>query len=639
MQIDKVDIVNYRSIDHLILDFPYSCQVLIGINESGKSNVLRALQLLDPQTPVVAADLRMERIKEPQVSEGHVRFEFDLDAAQIQLVQAAIHEFVEPNSRGKFFATTDDKFLTIADFCAARCRGWYEVALPSGERSFNYWGLPKDRYKLQDGWARSTTGATQQIDGGPDDAPLIVPPNGFVQLGGRPRPDAFSDITMEELNKEIGSLVVKEIKDNLPKCVFWRYSDQYLLPSSVNIASFVADPSTCVPLRSMFELADYGVGDIGTSITNAKNHSQHRYIQLLRKVETAATAHIREVWKDHKQVRIELQPNGDVLVPIVIDASVPLDMASRSDGFKRFVSFLLQVSAKVRSKELNNVLILVDEPEMGLHPGGARSLMKELVKIGTTNTVVYSTHSIFMVDGDAVNRHLIVQKKNEVTRVERAEKSRIQDEEVLYAAVGYSIFETLKPRNVIFEGWRDKELFRIVSDAMSKSDRGLKEKLAEIGMTYAEGVKDIKHVAGFLELAARPCLIVSDSDAPALEKRKSYCNIGAWGKWATLKDVIGEHITTGEDLINRTAVIKRANKWRGSIPGLVAISDAQFPASKSTMVALAAWVASIGLTGKELEVATNGLKTALYEGLKRDEISTDAEKLVQYVTEHDFTAQ
>lgn len=639
MQLDKVEIINFRSIDRLILDFPYSCQVLIGINESGKSNVLRALQLLDPQIPIVPADLRMERKVDPQVSEGHVRFEFTLDAEQTQMVQLSIRELVEPSSRDQVFATVGDQSLTVSDFCAATCRGLHKVVLPSGTRSFTYWELPKDKYKISDGWARNTTDAVQQIDGGPEDAPFVVPPNGFVRLGGKARPDAFSAVTPDDLNKEIGSRVVNAIKDNLPKCVFWRYSDQYLLPSSVNIAAFVADPSTCMPLRSMFELADYGLGDIGTSITNAKNHSQHRYIQLLRKVETAATNQIREVWKDHKNVRIELQPNGDLLVPIVIDDSVPLDMASRSDGFKRFVSFLLQVSAKVRSKELNNVLILVDEPEMGLHPGGARSLMKELVKIGTTNKVVYSTHSIFMVDRDVVNRHLIVQKKNEVTQVKRAEKSQIQDEEVLYAAVGYSIFETLKPRNVIFEGWRDKEIFRIVSAAMSKSDKGLKEKLAEIGMTYAEGVKDIKHVAGFLELAARPCLIVSDADTPALEKRKTYCNIGAWGKWVTLKDVVGEHITTGEDLIARTAVIKRANKWRSSIPDLPAISDAQFPASKSTMVALADWVASAGLKGKDLEARMNGLKAALYEGLKRDEISAEAEKLVQYVTAHDFNAQ
>lgn len=587
MLLDKVEISNYRSIDRLVLEFPHSCQVLIGINESGKSNVLRALQLLDPQSPIIPTDLRMERKEDPEVSEGHVRFDFRLNGEQTQMVQKSIHELVEPRSREQVFATVGDQSLTVSDFCTATCRGLHKVDLPSGKRSFSYWALPKDKYKISDGWARNTTGAIQQIEGGPEGTAFVVPPNGFVRLGGKARPDAFAAVTPEDLNKEIGPLVVNAIKANLPKCVFWRYSDQYLLPSSVNIAAFVADPSTCVPLRSMFELADYGLGDIGTSITNAKNHSQHRYIQLLRKVETAATNHIREVWKDHKHVRIELQPNGDVLVPIVIDDSVPLDMASRSDGFKRFVSFLLQVSAKVRSNELNNVLILVDEPEMGLHPGGARSLMKELVKIGATNTVVYSTHSIFMVDRDVVDRHLIVQKKNEVTQVKRAEKSQIQDEEVLYAAVGYSIFETLKPRNVIFERWRDKEIFRIVSASMVKSDKGLKERMAEIGLTYAEGVKDVKHVAAFLELAARPCLIVSDGDAPALEKRKAYCNIGAWGKWVTLREVVGEHITTGEDLLDRTAVIKRANKWRSSIPSLPAISDAQFPASKSTIVALA----------------------------------------------------
>ena len=240
-----------------------------------------------------------------------------------------------------------------------------------------------------------------------------------------------------------------------------------------------------------------------------------------------------------------------------------------------------------------------------------------------------------MVDQHLIRRHLIVEKKNEVTQIQRAEKSRIQDEQVLYAAVGYSIFETLKQNNVIFEGWKDKEIFRVAAEAMSKTDKTLKESLATIGMTFAEGVKDVKHVANFLELASRNCLILSDADKPAYEKRKQYVKIGAWGKWVTLRDVLGDSstIATGEDLILPSAILKRANKWRTSISGLNAI-EADALAERPKITVLQEWVTSAGLNADELIDAMASLKDALFLSLKRDEISDDSEKLVRYVINH-----
>ena len=278
----------------------------------------------------------------------------------------------------------------------------------------------------------------------------------------------------------------------------------------MNIDEFVANPDVCIPLKSMFELAGFTGEKIGSTIVAARQQQAHRYLNLLTRVSTAATNHLHSVWPDHKGVKIDLRANGLTIVPVVQDDQVPLDMANRSDGFKRFVSFLLQVSAKVKTAQLKNTLILLDEPEIALHPRGARSLMHELVSIGKSNSVVYSTHSIFMIDRENIDRHIIVEKKNEVTTTWRAEKSRVQDEDVLYGAIGYSICETVNKRNVVFEGWRDKELFRVVRDAKIKADKGLRPQFDDIGLTFAEGIKDVKHVTKFLELANRGCLIISE---------------------------------------------------------------------------------------------------------------------------------
>lgn len=634
MKLSKATIQNFRSIKHLEIDFQHGSQILLGINESGKSNILRALHLLDPDVTAAHTDLRIERTHEDQVTEGSVFFEFQLNDSEISKIYEEISVSFDPASLEKYIIESPTGKLTLRAFTHVRCRMLHEIKIPSNERRTNYWALPKGRYSILPGWAR--TGATHIELAAEEGKSLLLPANTIAFIGeNHPDLKSFTEpLSPDLINSMIGAALLKNFSNQLPKCIFWKYSDAYLLPSSIDVASFSANPNSCVPLRSIFELAGYKSSALATIIPEAQAHSQHRYFSLLRKASEAATKHIRRVWKDHKSIRIDLQPNGSLLVPLVIDDQVPLDMAARSDGFKRFASFLLQISAKVHTTEFKDALLLVDEPEIALHPGGARSLMKELTEIGESNAVIYSTHSIFMVDRDNIGRHLIIEKKDEVTSARKAEKSRIQDEEVLYAAMGYSIFETLKKKNVIFEGWRDKEIFRVARDAAIKLDKTEKTTLLDLGLTFAEGVKDVRTVAKILELAGRDFLIVSDSDAAALARRKEYQKPGASGNWLTLNEILGPGIaTTGEDLFHRDALIKRANKFRATVENLPLLSDADFPGSQPAMSALKTWLAKSDAGTDENE---ENLKRTLYENLKREELIDNVNDLVEFVKNYDF---
>jgi predicted ATPase len=208
----------------------------------------------------------------------------------------------------------------------------------------------------------------------------------------------------------------------------------------------------------MFGLAQYK--DIALAVADARARP-NGLRNLLNRVADRATKHMHSVWKEYRGIRIELSPNGPNIEASIRDAFNLYDLHRRSDGFKRFVTFLLMVSARVKSKDLVNTVYLHDEPDTSLHPSGARYLRDELIKISKHNYVDFSTHSIFMVDRELLGRHLIVEKKGEVTSIREVDESNIVDEEVVYNALGHSIFEHLKPRNVIFEGWRDKRLFQV----------------------------------------------------------------------------------------------------------------------------------------------------------------------------------
>ena len=58
MRLVRAEISNFRSIESLVFSFYPTCKVLVGINESGKSNILKALSFLDPKVLFEEDDLR-----------------------------------------------------------------------------------------------------------------------------------------------------------------------------------------------------------------------------------------------------------------------------------------------------------------------------------------------------------------------------------------------------------------------------------------------------------------------------------------------------------------------------------------------------------------------------------------------------
>jgi energy-coupling factor transporter ATP-binding protein EcfA2 len=637
MQLNRAEIKNFRSISDLTIQFQPGCQVLLGINESGKSNILKALHLLDPLIKVQTSDLRIERHDETQVTSGWVRYIFSLENDEIESIFNEIAAHFASPTKLEFLINEGFKPFTLKAWCERQDEILHIVSVPTGTRRNTCWQL-SEGVEIRPGWMRNKLATS--IDLLTPNGSVTVPPEGFFFNGELPidLKESFEPMTTAHLQALLDAEKLKIISTNLPKCIFWRYADEYLLPTSLDINAFCATPDSCIPLKSMFELANFPIPALSKTIASARQQGHYRYLQILEKVSAAATMHLRSVWKDNQTIRINLQPNGELLSPVVVDDQVPLDMTNRSDGFKRFVSFLLQISAKVKTTELKNSLILVDEPEIALHPSGCRNLMSELIAIGRTNTTIYSTHSIFMIDKSKIDRHLVVEKRNEVTSLWRADTSRIQDEEVLYSAIGYSVFETLKEQNVIFEGWRDKRLFLIAAEAMANASADIKSKLSKIGMTHAIGVKDVKTVAQFLELASRPCLIISDADTPAVQHKKAHETVGSWGKWQTLQDIFGPGpIVTSEDLIDRQSILRRANNFRKTKQGLGELQETDLDTTKSTIESLTKWIKKAGLTEGTQQENLNELKAFLYDELDRSELNDQVEVLVRYVVDYEFS--
>ncbi len=557
MKLSRVEIKNFRSIKSETINFGQSTFLgLVGKNEAGKSNILKALSLLNGDVNVEVDDLRDELPEDESFDDGYVRFIFEFSEDEKQSIYKDCLKAFLVKDPDQTLVTFNGNPLNLRQFINNKREVLYQIGIKSKDKYFTHWRLSKSDYNVL-----SIIKSIKQ----PIPNNIVIP--GFDGTDEQLQnisavntvewefpADYVTEMDINILNNIVSKRSVEKAKDLLPKCIIWSYKESNLLPGKIDLNSFKNNPNICIPLKNMFRLA--GIEDIGEKISSAEL-KQNGMRNLLNRVSQLATNHLKMVWKEKNNIKIFLQENGSSIDAGILDNHNVYDFNRRSDGFKRFLTFLLMISTENQSEKLEDTLIIIDEPDMGLHPSGSKDLLQELIKISRTNYVVFSTHSIFMIDRSRVSEYKVVKKDGEVSTIIEYEKSDVVDEEVLYNAMGFSIFEVLKQRNIIFEGWRDKKLFEI---ALSSTKRGFTSEIRtmqKVGTCFANGVKDIPRIASLLQLASKEYIIISDSDAPAIERKRSFPEENVWFDYSELTN--NKKIITAEDFVSTEKILNVLN--------------------------------------------------------------------------------
>ena len=431
MELSKVEIVNYRSIANISISPTPTCQGFVGINESGKTNILTAISLLSPDVKLDKNDARIEGTNEDRQQNAYIMYSFVFSKEEMEkiidgLLSSIYHESELPKIE---FST---KKQSIANFFAAQNRGIYYCDIDAETKNARYFELHDSEIVPIPWLKKKSSKATSASINSNTGKTIALQKYSFVEAGCIEAKNEvlFEDCTTADLNDVFGIFLGRHIEESIPNVVFWKYDDKYLLPNKIRLDSFRDNPSVCIPLKSMFHLAGYN--KITDLLISVKDRRANALTNILKKVSEKSTEYLHKVWYSYKNVRFELRANGDDIDIHIQDSENFYDCAQRSDGFKRFVTFLLVLSARVKNGEIRNSIILIDEPDLGIHILGQKSLVQELIKISKSNLVFYSTHSIFMIDKKEPSRHFIVSKKNEITTIKQATESNYTDDEVLY---------------------------------------------------------------------------------------------------------------------------------------------------------------------------------------------------------------
>ena len=520
MRIKEIHIENFRSIKNETVVMDKNCLILLGKNEAGKSNVLKAIAALFGQYPVTVKDQR-KKINNERIQTRRIYVTFEYEEKDALRIEESLMK----------------RYATIKDITFEKGKNLHDYI--QAELPYFFYGITI---------ANNAKPAFIHAE----EKQSIVIPEKDVYLNG-----AVISFQPQGNKIDLRDLLLVEIQkiysENPYKCIFWNYDNNLLLPDQVAINQFTANPMQYKSLENIFIMCNRA--NIAQEFKEA--HEQDGdYYNLLDQVSKEVTKVFRKIWKDFKSTSIELTPDGgNILIKVAENAKY--SFADRSDGFKKFISVLLNLSTQSRSGKIGERdIILIDEPDQSLYPTSVKYLKDELLKISEKSRVIYSTHSQYMIDSECLDRHLIVEKNNDVTTIRKETGlAPFSNDELLRRAIGSSIFECLQEKNIIFEGWLDKELFNKYLSIISKDD------FKTAGKTFLHGISGVETLVSLLILANKKFVIVADSDETSTKKRKDFENAYPEYKdcWYAYGD-IDNKISTLEDFVNNDIIERVLNE-------------------------------------------------------------------------------
>lgn len=512
MRIKEFRIKNYKSIKEITIPLneygshPNKSKVafFVGLNETGKSTILKAISYLafddsykeinyadDCNKVAFDNDGRIEISAIVEIDHNYLVDNSNIYKLPISLVRS-LH-FIEP----ELYVLADNKGVTHSFGFDFEEFDYYKYAIEKTTKVVNARNV--EVVTIIDIALENKISKDLSIE----DAKALLTTNQKLLTK-----ELFDDFLTKKFNVWI--------KYHLPKIQLWKPTPKYLINDTISLEKFKENPDIAIPLKNIFHIAGYYDKDAIKSAIDKVIGNQGKIEELKYKLANAINKHINKIWKEHK-IKLHISINGDNCEVHVEDKDKSFNyyqMEQRSDGFKQFVSLILTLSALNESQQLSDNIILIDEPEVHLHPSGVRDMRNEILKIGKNNYIFVSTHSHYMIDNNCSERHWIVKKEKAETKIEQVnENTPIEDDKVLAYAFGINVFKELLPKNIIIVEGGDDKYF------ISYCLKQLKSKFF-YSIKAAGGASKIPGLTTLLSNESVPAFVLFDDDKEGRDNKK-----------------------------------------------------------------------------------------------------------------------
>ena len=386
MRLTRVEIEGYRSIGRKVdIRVERDVTILIGANDHGKTNILSAIEHLNPDKQFAPdTDLNWDRVNQSEefpCLTFHLQLE-ESDRAAI----AALSTPPEPASSAPPEAPAGT------------------TAAPSQAPAVHVAPAPE-------GPNQPSAGAEDQPASEVNHLPLQVheiPEVLIVQRKG------IAGATQYVAGDVPLSLLEAFAKENLPRVEIIRPQEK--IPDAVTVEDLAEKSHEF--MRGILYYAGIDPDEASELFTQ-----DDVSMKQLKEASVTLNDTLKADWIQGADLRYELSHESaakQILLRIEDPAvgSRLVRASRRSSGFTHFFALKTVLYARQKDYVANAYIFLFDEPGIYLHPSGQHDLLRVLDAIGKHNQIIYSTHSLFMLNRTFPARHRLIVKNGEGTRID-----------------------------------------------------------------------------------------------------------------------------------------------------------------------------------------------------------------------------
>lgn len=408
--LSKITIKNFLSIkEEQTIKINKDITSVIGKNESGKSTILKAIDKLNGEKISTS-----EKNVELRNEESFIKGLFILDEHEIKRIN---EEYEEEN--GLCFYSLPTEFGNL----------YYEIMIKEKEdaRYFTLYYLDKDKkYKS----ISSDIYLKRIID-------YIKKMEDIFELNKEQREClaklyklkeseikkcidteliafSFSNEVLDELKKISAQIKPKEWIDLLPDYKFIYFSSfDSILKDNVLFSELDSNKQA----ENILKISGIDIEELSEAFENNDEQS----------LEDLGTQCIEIVSKKFKEIFQQTDTEFKIKIRFgsakkdisfftqdKTSGNKTISLSKRSDGFRWYLSLYLTLYDYLNDESDVNYVLLLDEPNLYLHPGAQKNLLFNVLKNEFTDTqIIYTTHSPYMIDSDNNFSIRIIEKEEQ----------------------------------------------------------------------------------------------------------------------------------------------------------------------------------------------------------------------------------
>ncbi|MCL5006699.1 MAG: ATP-binding protein [Patescibacteria group bacterium] len=515
MKLNRVRIKNYKSVAEA--DFPIDKNLtsVVGANEHGKTNLLKAIQLLDFSTPIQESDKRVS--KNPiieKVDKTSVAYEFVLFVEEAAAINGKINEKVGIPVESK--------------------EGQAEVIQ----------GIPTSPEVAQD--APPSKAGTESAEEKEERKPINIGTNIELEISYNDgKENYYSIINPEGLDDAQEQAVIDFLQGKLEKNIFFFDTFEDRLNHRIPKEEIIGKKNDVT--NGLIKLAGLSTKEASMF----EDTSTARQLRLNGAEEL--TKQLKKLWiqgkEDDIKIKLSLSNDGNFLNVDIEDFNTYGDVSTRSRGFLFFLSFILKFK-EYHDGDLNDFIFLIDEPGIFLHPRGQKDLLLYLESLSEFNQLIYTTHSPFMINRLNNFRVRVVSKdKDKGTQVDV--KPYIHNWKSLRASLGMMLADSFyyADNNLIVEGPSDR-LYLLTLLKIFNENEFVKADLNILSIIDSGGAPNISSMCRIVKSEERPYVAFVDSDKSGKRAKTAIVKFTEPEKVKEVSDFNKDAITI-EDLLPR----------------------------------------------------------------------------------------